>query len=204
MTQYKHGTWYPIEEWRDVIGWEGFYQISSTGRLRSVNRTVIRKNGTSQFFKSKICNQPLKSTGYPAARLSDAASGRRIMPPIHRLVAQAFIPNPLNLPEVNHKDGIKTNPTVENLEWVTSQQNRKHAWDIGLRNRSHLPIHRGIEQKTAKLNDDAVRDIRLNYLKNGKPLTALAKKYGVEKKTIYNVLKNKTWKHVSSPPPPKD
>lgn len=190
------------EEWRPVVGWDGFYEVSSLGQVKSVTRRITKSDGSRPCFGGRVMKPFLNTAGYPVVRLSDAASGRRSVARVHRLVASAFLPNPDNLPEVNHKDGVKTNYALGNLEWTTAQGNRKHAWDTGLRTRAHLPILRGTEKDNAKLDEAAVRHIRAVYAAEGRPLTALALKYGVSKKTILRVVKGDAWAHVSLPGAP--
>lgn len=107
----------------------------------------------------------------------------------HRLVAAAFISAKPNKHVINHKNGIKTDNRVENLEWVTSAANNKHAYDTGLKK-----APRGIEHKSAKLNDELVREIRAQAHLPKKPL---ARKYGINIKTMYQIIQNKTWRHVT-------
>lgn len=100
-------------QWRPVNGYEGKYEVSNTGMVRSLN---YNKTGSIQILK------PLNNNlGYLKVRLS----GKSYF--IHRLVAQAFIPNPLNLPQVNHKDENKQNNRVENLEWCTAEYNTNYG-----------------------------------------------------------------------------
>lgn len=111
----------PGEEWREIPGYEGLYQASNLGRIRSKNRHVIRKDGGSSFIRGKIIKQRLFGAGYYYVSLS---RNREVsLCAVHRLVAITFLPNPYNLPEVNHKDEGRIDNRVENLEWCTHQYN---------------------------------------------------------------------------------
>lgn len=120
------------EIWKQVIGYESLYEVSNLGRLKSVKRKVSynrwNKNGT-KIIKEKILNPTIRksngSLAYYHTRLSFDGQNRDI--DIHRLAAIAFLPNPNNLPEVNHKDGNKLNNSVSNLEWTTRKGNAVHA-----------------------------------------------------------------------------
>jgi len=108
---------------------------------------------------------------------------------VHRLVAEAFIPNPENKPQVNHINGIKTDNRVENLEWSTNSENIKHAYDNGLLSKI------GEKHSNNKLNENKVLTIR-KLFKNGLSPLKIAKKYGVSRSCIYHVIKYNTWKHI--------
>lgn len=109
------------EIWKDVVGYEGLYQISSLGRIKS-NGGVFRVGNTGGFRPEKILSPTLSKFGYYRLILCDGKGGRKSHV-IHRLVAEAFIPNPENKPQVNHIDEDKTNNSVSNLEWVTCKEN---------------------------------------------------------------------------------
>ena len=109
-----------MEEWKDIEGYEGYYQISNMGRVKSLERTVWNGRGY-QKVPEKILKGMDNGKGY--LRVELCKEGKVKTCRIHRLVAMAFIPNPNNLPEVNHKDKIRTNNKVENLEWCTTKYN---------------------------------------------------------------------------------
>lgn len=112
--------------WKPIKGYEGLYEISDSGQVVSCER--ITSDG--KRLKRKLINGGHFSNTYRFVCLRKGGVNRNCS--IHRLVAEAFIPNPLNLPEVNHKDGNKLNNCVENLEWCNRSDNLKHAVEIGL------------------------------------------------------------------------
>lgn len=119
-----------MEIWIDVKGFEGLYQVSNQGRLRSLDRPVKQRNNSIQVKKGKLIAQSENNKGYPLSNMSKG--NKRYSRATHRLVAEAFIPNPENKPQVNHIDGDKENNNVDNLEWVTAKENTKHAIENGL------------------------------------------------------------------------
>lgn len=127
------------DEWRDVQGYEGRYQVSSGGQVRSIQDNhgrpknavkAANKTGTVDYLYVKL----FKKDGM-------------VNKAVHRLVAEAFVPNPNDKPMVNHKDGDKRNNSATNLEWVTCSENHKHAFTTGLRNADHV-ADRNRGQKT--------------------------------------------------------
>lgn len=118
------------EEWMPVKGYEGMYEVSNIGRIRSLDRSVVSKIGVKKRVKGLVLKQA-NVRGYLGVSL--AKDGVRKMTKVHRIVAEAFIPNPENKPQVNHKDGNKENNRVENLEWATALENQMHAIRTGLK-----------------------------------------------------------------------
>lgn len=115
------------EIWKDVKGYEGFYQVSNLGRVRSVDRLVNGNhiNCDFQFRKGKLRKLRKNRCGYWVVMLRKNSTAKGFL--VHRLVAEAFIPNPNNLPYINHKDENPANPIVSNLEWCDAKYNSNYS-----------------------------------------------------------------------------
>lgn len=159
------------EFWMPIKGYEGMYSVSTLGNVMS-----FRKNqcGALRAVLSF-------SNNYTFVILYGSVVKTQM---IHRLVAMAFIPNPQNKPFVNHKNGVRNDNRVENLEWCTHEENMRHA-------RNELKSF-GENQHSAKLTMDKVREIRANY--PSKTLKQLADEYGVCFSNISKIVRNITWK----------
>lgn len=131
------------EIWKDVVGYEGYYKVSNMGRLKSLNRKVDHPSGKPVELK-EIIRKTYKNFGYITVCLNK--KGKRKNVRVHRLVALAFIPNPENKPQVNHKNEIKHDNRLENLEWATAYENSIYK-DIHLRKRL-APKKRRVYQYT--------------------------------------------------------
>lgn len=118
------------EIWKDIEGYEGIYQVSNLGRVKSLNRTIEYKDGRKKLYTERVLSQQKYRSGYLGIKLYKNNVYKRIQ--VHRLVASAFIPNNKGLPYINHKNGIKTDNKVENLEYCTPSYNVQHAWNNGL------------------------------------------------------------------------
>ena len=164
------------EVWKDVPGYEGLYKVSSHGRVYSSVTNKIMKSSES-------------SHGYLVVQLSNHGKSREWK--VHRLVAISFIPNPFNLPQVNHKDLDKKNNFVENLEWCTLKFNIEHASRNGRRTAGAT----GTLSPNHKLTESDVREIR-RQLNLGISGAQIARKYNVDNTTIYNIKHGETWKDV--------
>ena len=122
------------ERWADVVGYEGRYRVSSAGNVLSVGHSIVDSAGRMRVFPDKILSpcygrNPRHAYAHVSLNKPDGAQ-QRVR--IHRLVAEAFIPNPDGLPQVNHKDGNKANNNVENLEWCSIRDNLLHSFRTGL------------------------------------------------------------------------
>lgn len=118
-----------IEEWHPVAGYEGYYEISNLARVKSLTRGVELKNGQTRLVRERLLAQQQNKEGYFFVKLS--TNGQVKSHFIHRLVAIAFIPNPFNLPQVNHLKS-KSDNTPDDLEWSTPSNNTQHSYDNGL------------------------------------------------------------------------
>lgn len=117
-----------MEIWRDIAGYEGLYKVSNIGRVRMLGREKRLWHGGITHIEPKIIKQCVVC-GYKKAKLRNGDSTSKMFS-VHRLVAQAFIPNPQNLPQVNHKDENKFNNNVENLEWCTAKYNTNYGTGV--------------------------------------------------------------------------
>lgn len=135
------------EVWKDIAGFEGRYQISRHGQVCSLGRKVNSRWGKYRTVKTRILATFITKEGYETV---DIARQKKFL--VHRLVAQAFIPNPENKPCVNHLDGDKTNNHVSNLEWCTYQENERHSFNVlgKVLTGSHLIGKLGAEAASSK------------------------------------------------------
>lgn len=167
------------EFWKSVKGFEGFYEVSNFGRVRSIDRININSKGVARLLKGKyLSNSKTNGNGYHSANL--CKDGSRFVRYIHRIVAEVFSPNPSDLPEVNHIDGNKSNNHISNLEWCSMLNNKKHASKNGL-------LSCGESHHHAKLTDeeaDEIRDLALNEVW---PQTTIANLYGICQQTVSNI-----------------
>lgn len=171
------------EEWRPVVSYEGWYEVSNRGRIKRVGKTRGATPG-------RILGRYPCGWGYHVTRLSRNNDRGRLLP-IHTLVAEAFIePRPLGR-EVNHKDGNKTNNTPSNLEWATRSENNRHAIRTGLKKPL---IRRGEQHGMAKLSGDDVQTIR--KLRGRLTQKQLASRFHVSKNMVWLIQHRRNWTHI--------
>lgn len=125
----------PGEIWKDIQGFEGVYSVSNFGRVKSMSRLTKKVVHGNMYFTSEIIiKQHPQGTGYLKVTLKESLSKGYKNFSVHRLVAMMFLPNPLSLREVNHLNGIKSDNRLENLQWISSRDNKLHAISLGLMN----------------------------------------------------------------------
>jgi len=178
--------------YKDIKGYEGLYAVDENGNVWSYEKTspignkgaVVKRGG---FMLKKHC---AKRTTHQKVWLYK--DGKRKQHQVHRLVAQAFIPNPENLPLINHKDCDPTNNHVDNLEWCTAKQNSIHAYQNG---RWTPPNQSGSANSNAKFTDDDIKQIRKLHESIGS-CAEIARQYKVNHKTINQIVNRKRWAHI--------
>ena len=174
-----------FELWKDVKGFEGYYQVSTWARVRSLDRWVTYKDGRSRLCKSFILPLRKNRKGYLRANLSK--NGKTKSAFVHKLVAEAFIPNPLNLPVVNHKDEVKDNNYPYNLEWCTDDYNRHYGTAI---NRMQLSLTNRKDRSKLVYKYDLQGNLIYKYMS-----MMSAERDGFIRGSIrYSISKNKPYK----------
>lgn len=170
-----------IEEWKDIKDYEGLYQVSNLGKIKRL-RFI---NGKTNIKRERIKVQKLRKDGYLEVALYKDGKGKSIQ--VHRLVAQAFVPNPENKPQVNHIDGNKQNNNIENLEWVSISENALHS----------------ARQLRKNVKEIEQYDLEGRYLATYSSITIAGEINGIRESSIANVLtgrRNKTygykWKYA--------
>jgi len=172
------------EIWKDIKGFEGSYQVSNLGKIQSIDRLIWNPaNGSYSTQKGRIHKLDFKNKFYAQIGLWKNSKCTKKL--VHRLVAESFILNPKNLPEVNHKDTNKLNNCSSNLEWCTRLQNQRDAKNKGLY--SNFP--KGSAKCNAILNEKAVLHIRRKEMRN----IDYCKLYNVKPSTI-SCLQNDKYK----------
>lgn len=196
---------YNDEIWIDIKRYEGVYQISNYGKIRSLDRYIEQLNSDgypyNRFIKGRELS--LNRTNGNGYRIVMLGNGYRNQPKnneyIHILVAKHFIPNQENKPTVNHIDGDKTNNHVSNLEWATQQEQMKHAFENNLNNIIEYASGKqlkGSECTQARLTELQAKEIY--KLANSSKYTdkQIGNLYGVSRKTVNQIKNKQTWKHI--------
>jgi len=160
------------EVWRDVVGYEGYYEVSDMGNVR-------------RTWKGNVLKSRVHRDGYKILVLCVDCSRRSFQ--VHRLVASAFIANRKDKEQVNHKNGIKHDNRVCNLEWATRSENTIHAYKMKLIKRVN----------NSKLNESDARDIKFNCGKDGLSRAHFAEKYNISVSAVGFIVTGKRWAGVT-------
>ena len=184
---------YAPEMFVDIRGYEGYYQVSNYGKVRSLDRVIKEKTGKTQTLKGRVLKLRINPGGYYYVGLGK--NGTKATFAIHQLVAQAFIPNPYNKKTVNHLDGNKLNNSVANLEWSTYSENLEHAYKIGLR-RAVKSSEVASKNYKRKLTEQQVKEIKLLIAAKSLTLKQIANQYNVGRSTIASIKSGRSWSYV--------
>jgi hypothetical protein len=176
------------EHWKSIPDFE-CYEASNLGRIRSIDRVSKLKNqggNCLRSIKGRVISPSLHSkTGYQTVSL--CIDAKITTHTIHKLIASAWLPcDDANRIQINHKNGIKTDNRIDNLEWVNRSENQKHAIATGLR------TAKGEKNSQSKLTKEQVLDIRASKLRNGE----VAKHYNISPATVCDIQKGRSWTHI--------
>lgn len=161
-----------IEIWKDIEGYEGLYQVSNLGRVKSMKRVINCTLNGKRVIKERILKPGINTWGYCFVVLCKEGKEKKCT--VHRLVAEAFLSNPYNLPEVNHKDECKTNNCVDNLEWCDRIYNKSYS----------------VGKKVLQIYNDKLINI-------WNTAAEVERKIGIDKNSIYKIC-NKVHKYKSA------
>lgn len=187
------------EIWKDVVGYEGLYQVSNLGRVKSVARIIYKdctnhptiKSDFSKWHRKEVIMVQWKNhNGYYTVSLTK--DHKKKTRPVHQLVAKAFIPNPLGKEMINHIDCNTLNNNVNNLEWATNSENQLHAIAHGLK------TDIGVNHNLSKLKEEDVRFIREHYKFRDTVYNTrtLGEMFGVSSSVISAIVLGKTYSSV--------
>lgn len=192
--------WCVVESWRPVVGFDGLYEVSGHGRVRRVGKAA--RTGRGRGGGARV-GRVLKLQPVPGGYLKAQLWRNGVMTPrlAHVLVAAAFIGPCPDGQEVNHRDGVKSNNQADNLEYLTRPDNMRHAYRMGLRDATRYVT--GESHPNAKLTAADAAAIRRLYKprscgKDAYGMPRLASEFGVNHKTIRDVLIGKSWKEVAA------
>ena len=177
------------EIWKPVKDYENYYEVSSEGNIRTIERVIILS--THQYLKKqKLLTQFKDPRGYFHVKLYNGLGKCKSLT-THRIVALTFLDNPKGLIEVNHIDHNKHNNHLSNLEWITRSDNIKHSYVY-----RDPKTYKGSGNKNSKLTEEQVIDIRKEYKNSKTTYKQLAYKYNVGLTLIGYIINNKIWNHV--------
>lgn len=176
------------EVWKPIGILCGFYEVSSYGRIRSIGRMIVSRNGVIRKLERHILKPRIGRNGYYGLTLQ--RNGEKFYPDVHRLVAETFLDNYNDSFVVNHKNGNKRDNRVCNLEWVSPRRNTEHAIENGLRK----DIGQG--SKLSKLTETQVIEMRKLYFSDNMKVVDIALKFGISKGYVPLIMSRRRWAHI--------
>lgn len=177
-----------LDYWKDIKGYEGLYSVSYCGGVRNLRRMAKHYRGGKRLVRDRILRLVWDNGGYLTVFLCDGNGQLRKR--VHRLIAEAFIKNPNNYPQVNHKVPVKTINFACNLEWCTSSHNTLHAYKNGL-----IPSRKGENHPRSKLTNKEVINIK-KLLNQNYTQSSIAQKYNINTHVVSDIKIGKTWSHI--------
>lgn len=177
------------EIWKDIAGFEGEYQVSSKGMVRSLDRYIVQKNGRKCYKQGRILSPGHTKYGYQFVRIGSFYGGKHRDAYVHRLVAETFLSNPDNLPEVNHKNEIKTDNSVENLEWCNRLYNARYG---------HTREKIAATQKNNAIRPVIQRDLEKRLLAVYRNAEEAYRQTGIDSSAILKVCKGMSDKYITA------
>ena len=178
-----------MEIWKDIKGYEGYYQVSNLGRVKSLDRVATYSDKKVHHLKGRVLKPMVTKHGYEIVDLRK--DRKRKTSKVHRLVAIAFLDNPKNKPQVNHIDGVKLNNNLNNLEWVTNAENIRHAYKKGLINTA-----KGERHAQSKITKEQVLEIRDIYSKGGLTQEQVGQLFGIDQTHVSDIVNKRSWTHI--------
>jgi hypothetical protein len=186
-----------VEEWRPVVGWEGLYEVSDQGRVRSLDRVVTKSNGVFMTVRGRMLRPSFDRDGYAMVGLSDVTGKRKgCVPPsrsytVHRLVCIAFHGLPPEKTETCHVSGVKADNRASNLHWGSKSKNNNDKI-------AHGTSGKGSKHNMAKISEEDVVAIRTAYASGDYTQLELAGLYGLERGHIGSIVRRERWRHVAA------
>jgi len=177
-----------MEDWKDIIGYEGLYQVSNMGNVKSLPRLTRALNGAIMPFKGKSLIPQIDKGGY--CRVSLRKNSIAILHSVHRLVAMHFLQNPYNFDEVNHKNGIKTDNRATELEWCNRSYNKTHSYRVLGQKKMN-----GVNSGMAKVTPSDIANMKIDY-QTMKSYSKVGTKYNISGTQAWRILTKKAWQHL--------